>query len=449
MKINKSRLLSLSVRVVVLIFAGIFLSACGSKPKSADDTQPSAEEAAQEDISETKNAAPSEDIKRERETEETSAESEHDSKKDIPEELKGIWETGSNGYEYYGTPQAEYYVRFDDGIISFGHMKDDEFLLEYYDIIQSLEKTRWGGYRIQAEASNGNQYTYQTSEEDPNVLDYFYTWDEDEFMDKYSGGSSLFRSSGESIIPEEASESEGEDLFYLPVYERLLTKEDLSEIAKLDTGDFPGGRSIFQMIINEIYSRHGLIHKKEDVQKYFEQKDWYKGRSESSEEVVEEFSQTEKDNVIVLRNKDKGNPDIYEGIEAQGGSASWEGFFGDKDLMDELAIVKCNDGTYNVDYSVFRTGSLRGKPKKTEGNTMLVESDSYGEKVEFLIDFSDMDNIKVTVTKDGWGMLGNHESTGMYRHADSYYDYLKSVGMTDHDIELSFGDFFKGTVYER
>ncbi len=447
MRFNQLRLRSLSSGVIAFVSLIAILSACGSKPKSIEDTTPSVEASAQqEDAAEPEPSEPSSDVEQEQKNKETASESAKDEKKEIPEALKGTWETASNGYEYYDTPQAAYYVRFDDGIISYGHMRDDEFLLEYYDIIQSIEKTEWGGCRIQAESSDGTQYTYQTSKEDPNVLDYFFTWDEDEFMDKYSGSSSLFRGYDNDSA---GASDEDDDLFYKSVYERLLTTDDLAEIEKLEAGGFPDNRSIYQMMINEIYSRHGLIHHKENVQKFFEGKSWYKGRTESSEEVVEEFSQIEKDNVIVLRNKDKGNPDIYEGVESKVGDVSWEGFFGDKELMDELAIVKCNDGTYNVDYSVFRTGSFLGKPTKIEGNTMLVESDSYGAKVEYLIDFSDMENIKVTVTKDGWGMLGNHESTGMYRHADSYYDYLKSVGWTDYDIELTREDFFKGTAYER
>ena len=38
--------------------------------------------------------------------------------------LAGTWSTASQGYEYYGKAQAEYYVRFEGTDIIYGHMKD-------------------------------------------------------------------------------------------------------------------------------------------------------------------------------------------------------------------------------------------------------------------------------------------------------------------------------------
>ena len=78
-----------------------------------------------------------------------------------------------------------------------------EVLSNDYDIIKesftldrtgsSLEEFAEGRFRIHAETSDGNQYTYQTSESENNILEYYGTWQEDEFSEKYSGGSSLSR----------------------------------------------------------------------------------------------------------------------------------------------------------------------------------------------------------------------------------------------------------------
>ncbi len=55
------------------------------------------------------------------------------------------------------------------------------------------EEKEGGHYKVQAESSNGVPYTYQTSEEDGDMLEYYETWDEEEFPDAYRGGASLSR----------------------------------------------------------------------------------------------------------------------------------------------------------------------------------------------------------------------------------------------------------------
>ena len=108
--------------------------------------------------------------------------------------LSGIWQTASMGYEADGTMQPEYYVRFTSSVILYGHMKDGEFVPDHGDKIIRLEETGAGGTKIQAEASNGVQYTYQTAENDDSVLEYYETWEESVFPEMYRGGASLSRS---------------------------------------------------------------------------------------------------------------------------------------------------------------------------------------------------------------------------------------------------------------
>lgn len=118
-----------------------------------------------------------------------------DASSDEGQPLSGTWETGSIGY--MGDDdivQPEYYVQFTDSEIIYGHMKDGGFVPEYSNKICNIEEPEEGIYRIQAEASKGGKYTYQTSEADKDILEYFDTWNEDEFPDKYSGGASLSRS---------------------------------------------------------------------------------------------------------------------------------------------------------------------------------------------------------------------------------------------------------------
>ena len=105
--------------------------------------------------------------------------------------LPGTWQTASIGYSDDGTMQPDYYVRFTDSNILYGHLTDGQFVLDHSDKIVSTEETAAGGFKVQAEASNGVHYTFQTSESNDNVLEYFETWREEEYPEMYRGGASL------------------------------------------------------------------------------------------------------------------------------------------------------------------------------------------------------------------------------------------------------------------
>ena len=107
--------------------------------------------------------------------------------------ITGTWQTVSVAYEDNGTMYPEYYVQFSDTEIIYGHMKDDKFVKDHSDKIILYEEKEGGHYKVQAESSNGVPYTYQTSEEDGDMLEYYETWDEEEFPDAYRGGASLSR----------------------------------------------------------------------------------------------------------------------------------------------------------------------------------------------------------------------------------------------------------------
>ena len=107
--------------------------------------------------------------------------------------IPGIWQTASIGYMDGEDMQPEYYVEFTGSGINYGHMKDGAFVLDHSDMITLLEETSSGGYKVQAESANGVQYTFQTAESDPNVLEYYETWDESAFSEMYRAGASLWK----------------------------------------------------------------------------------------------------------------------------------------------------------------------------------------------------------------------------------------------------------------
>ena len=109
--------------------------------------------------------------------------------------IPGTWQTASVVSEEDGTAHPEYYVRFTDSEVLYGHMKDGAFVIDHTDTVRRFGKTAAGGFKVQAEASNGVQYTFQTSESDNDVLEYYETWNEADFSDSYRGGASLSRCS--------------------------------------------------------------------------------------------------------------------------------------------------------------------------------------------------------------------------------------------------------------
>ena len=109
--------------------------------------------------------------------------------------ITGTWQTASIVNENDDTAHPEYYVRFTDSAILYGHMKDGAFVLDHSDKIVRLEETAAGGFKVQAEAANGVQYSFQTSKSDDTIMEYYETWNEADFPAMYRGGSSLSRCS--------------------------------------------------------------------------------------------------------------------------------------------------------------------------------------------------------------------------------------------------------------
>ncbi|WP_448973225.1 YARHG domain-containing protein [Oribacterium sp.] len=83
---------------------------------------------------------------------------------------------------------------------------------------------------------------------------------------------------------------------------RLLSTADVSDFqARYPNSMFPGERSITQMIINEMYARHGYIFKDQALTDYFAQKSWYTPRTADMEEIYPVMNAVEQANVTLLR----------------------------------------------------------------------------------------------------------------------------------------------------
>ena len=108
--------------------------------------------------------------------------------------IPGTWQTASMTSSADGTVSPERYIQFTSTDIKYGQMKDGEFVEEYADKITKLENTAAGGFIVQAEAANGVKYTFKTSDTDVNTMEYYETWTESEYAEKYSASGSITKS---------------------------------------------------------------------------------------------------------------------------------------------------------------------------------------------------------------------------------------------------------------
>ena len=92
------------------------------------------------------------------------------------------------------------------------------------------------------------------------------------------------------------------EYLYVESASRLLTTADVSNFqTRYPNSMFPGERSITQMIINEMYARHGYIFKDQALTDYFAQKSWYTPRTADMEEIYPVMNAVEQANVTLLR----------------------------------------------------------------------------------------------------------------------------------------------------
>ena len=74
------------------------------------------------------------------------------------------------------------------------------------------------------------------------------------------------------------------------------------ELARRNLMDaLPDGKTIEQMIVNEIYARHGYRFKNSEIQAFFEEKSWYQGKTDDMDAVYAELNDFEKKNIEFLQ----------------------------------------------------------------------------------------------------------------------------------------------------
>ena len=85
-----------------------------------------------------------------------------------------------------------------------------------------------------------------------------------------------------------------------------LTDQDLYYIRNSTFDTMPAGKTLEQMIINEMYARHGYKFKNQDIQKYFDKKSWYKSigkYSNDMDDIYQQMNDFERKNIEYLQNQ--------------------------------------------------------------------------------------------------------------------------------------------------
>lgn len=99
-----------------------------------------------------------------------------------------------------------------------------------------------------------------------------------------------------------AQNTANEEYLFAESATRLLTAADISNFqTRYPNSLFPGDRSITQMIINEMYAKHGYIFKDQALTDYFSQKSWYAPKTTDMEQIYPVMNDVEQANVTLLR----------------------------------------------------------------------------------------------------------------------------------------------------
>ena len=114
---------------------------------------------------------------------------------------------------------------------------------------------------------------------------------------------SLIEESKEPLSDED--EEDDAENSYLCAYssDRLMTEADVQELKEGTYADLPQGKGIIRMVVNELYAKYGYQFGKEEIQAYFNQKEWYQDiptRSTDMNDVIKKMTDTERANVEFL-----------------------------------------------------------------------------------------------------------------------------------------------------
>lgn len=104
---------------------------------------------------------------------------------------------------------------------------------------------------------------------------------------------------------DEADGADEADEDYICSYssERRMTEEDIEELRSGTFEGFPEGKDVIQMAVNEMYARYGYQFNNQDIQAYFDKKQWYQDIPEKNPDmnsIYANMTDVERANVDLL-----------------------------------------------------------------------------------------------------------------------------------------------------
>lgn len=112
-------------------------------------------------------------------------------------------------------------------------------------------------------------------------------------------GGEQEEASEESDADSDEDEEDDAENSYLCAYssDRLMTEEDVQELQQGTYADLPQGKGIIRMVVNELYAKYGYQFGNEEIQAYFNQKEWYQDiptRNTDMNDVIKKMTDTER-----------------------------------------------------------------------------------------------------------------------------------------------------------
>jgi len=134
----------------------------------------------------------------------------------------------------------------------------------------------------------------------------------------------------------------------------LIDDEDMEKLESINYSNLPSGKSLAQMMIDEIYAIHGYSFSDSSIQNYFEQKSWYAAYYTDMEEVSEYLSAIEKENIEYLTTF-TSETNNYETTEEK-----TETSFSFSDLSGYTFDFSSGAGAWRTNLVVYADGTFAG-----------------------------------------------------------------------------------------
>ncbi|MCI8326191.1 MAG: YARHG domain-containing protein [Lachnospiraceae bacterium] len=117
------------------------------------------------------------------------------------------------------------------------------------------------------------------------------------------GGFTVTTSGTTSNNDDSAAMAENGDYLCSYSAQRQITQDDINTLEAGTYTGIPQGRTIVQMVLNEMYARHGYQFSDVGLQNYFNQKTWYQAiteRETDMDKIYSNMSEIEKNNIEFL-----------------------------------------------------------------------------------------------------------------------------------------------------